>query len=80
MATLLKGAAAAAALNERTAAVIEGLKAKGITPALGILRVGERPDDLSYERGAVKRDCSQKVPASGGCFPGKADGNDKRHQ
>ena len=55
MATLLKGAAAAAALNERTAAVIEGLKAKGITPALGILRVGERPDDLSYERGAVKR-------------------------
>ena len=55
MATLLKGAAAAAALNERTAAVIEGLKAKEITPALGILRVGERPDDLSYERGAVKR-------------------------
>ncbi len=26
-----------------------------MTPTLGIVRVGERPDDVSYERGAVKR-------------------------
>lgn len=33
----------------------EALKAAGITPTLAILRVGERPDDVSYERGATKR-------------------------
>ena len=34
---------------------IEDLKGFGITPALAILRVVERPDDLSYERNATKR-------------------------
>jgi methylenetetrahydrofolate dehydrogenase (NADP+)/methenyltetrahydrofolate cyclohydrolase len=31
------------------------LQEHGINPTLAILRVGERPDDLAYERGAVKR-------------------------
>ena len=35
--------------------VLAALKEKGVTPTLGIVRVGERGDDLSYERGAVKR-------------------------
>ena len=34
---------------------VNALKAKGVTPTLGILRVGERADDLSYEKGAIKR-------------------------
>ena len=34
---------------------VEELKAAGVTPTLCIFRVGERPDDLSYERGATKR-------------------------
>ena len=34
---------------------MKALRARGITPTLGILRVGERPDDLAYERAAVKR-------------------------
>lgn len=55
MAELLKGAAVAAALNERTAAKVEALKNKGVTPTLAILRVGERADDISYEKGAMKR-------------------------
>lgn len=55
MAELLKGAPVAEALNEKTAAKVENLKSKGITPTLAILRVGERPDDISYERGAMKR-------------------------
>ena len=38
-------------LLERTAA----LREKGINPTLGIVRVGARPDDLSYERGAIKK-------------------------
>lgn len=34
---------------------VEKLKAKGIEPTLAIVRVGESEDDLSYERGALKR-------------------------
>ena len=33
----------------------EALKAKGVNPCLGIIRVGARPDDLSYEKGAIKK-------------------------
>ena len=40
-----------AALQTRTAA----LKDKGVTPTLGIIRLGENPSDLSYEKGATKR-------------------------
>jgi len=40
-----------AALQGRTAA----LKEKGVTPTLGIIRLGENPSDLSYEKGATKR-------------------------
>ena len=38
MATILKGARAAAALDEKTLAAISGLRARGIRPGLGILR------------------------------------------
>ncbi len=40
-----------ASLQNRTAA----LKEKGVTPTLGIIRLGENPSDLSYEKGATKR-------------------------
>ena len=40
-----------ASLQNRAAA----LKEKGITPTLAILRLGENPSDLSYEKGATKR-------------------------
>ena len=40
-----------AALQKRTAALQE----KGIVPTLGIIRLGENPSDLSYEKGATKR-------------------------
>ena len=40
-----------ASLQTRTAA----LKEKGVTPTLGIIRLGENPSDLSYEKGATKR-------------------------
>ena len=58
MATILKGAPVVAAMNERNAALCEQLKAKGITPTLAVVRVGEREDDLSYERGVIAR-CSK---------------------
>ena len=58
MATILKGAPVVAAMNERSAALCEQLKTKGITPTLAVVRVGEREDDLSYERGVLTR-CSK---------------------
>ena len=55
MAEILKGAPVTAALNEKMTAEVALLKEKGVVPTLAILRVGERPDDLSYETGAMKR-------------------------
>lgn len=55
MAKQLLGKEVTAAMNERIKADVAKLSQKGITPTLGIIRVGEREDDLSYERGAVKR-------------------------
>ena len=55
MATILKGAPVVAAMNEATAARCAALAAKGITPTLAVVRVGEREDDLSYERGVMTR-------------------------
>ena len=52
---LLKGAEVAKALTETLQQETEQLKAKGVEPCLAILRVGARDDDLSYERGAMKR-------------------------
>ena len=58
MARLLKGKEVVDELNIDLTNRVEALKSKGVTPTLAILRVGERPDDLSYEKGAIKR-CQQ---------------------
>ena len=42
-------------LNARIIADCEALKARGVNPTMAIVRCGERPDDLSYERTACKR-------------------------
>ena len=55
MAEILKGAPVVAAMNEANAALCEQLKAKGVIPTLAVVRVGEREDDLSYERGVMTR-------------------------
>lgn len=55
MAEQLLGKEVVASLNERIMAKVEELKAKGVVPTLHIVRVGENPGDLSYEKGAVKR-------------------------
>ncbi|OUN82983.1 bifunctional 5,10-methylene-tetrahydrofolate dehydrogenase/5,10-methylene-tetrahydrofolate cyclohydrolase [Flavonifractor sp. An52] len=55
MAEHWKGAPVARALTERLIVKANQLKVQGIVPTLAIVRVGERPEDLSYERGALKR-------------------------
>ena len=50
---ILKGLPVANSINEQ---LIEDIKnIDGELPHLAIIRVGERPDDCSYERGAVKK-------------------------
>ena len=55
MAKQLLGKEVTAALNERIKEQVQQLKEKGITPLLRIIRVGENPGDISYEKGAAKR-------------------------
>lgn len=55
MAELLSGAPVAAALCERVRAGVARLREQGVTPTVAIVRVGERPADVSYERGFAKR-------------------------
>ena len=54
MSVLLKGKPVADALNQKASALCEDLKQKGITPVLAVIRVGEKPDDIAYENGAVR--------------------------
>ena len=53
MAKLLKGAEVVLALNERIRAGADALKAQGVLPTLAVVRVGERADDIAYERGLI---------------------------
>ena len=55
MAEILYGLPVAQALNQKTALIVERLAHEGIVPTLAIVRVGERADDLAYEKGALKR-------------------------
>lgn len=55
MAQLLAGAPVAEALCVRLREGVALLKSREVTPTVAIVRVGERPADLSYERGFTKR-------------------------
>lgn len=55
MAEILKGKEVADAICERLAGEAAALKDKGITPTLCTFRVGEREDDIAYEKAAVTR-------------------------
>ena len=70
MAKILKGKEVADALTARMQQDVEELKAQGVTPTLCIFRVGERPDDLAYERGATKRAQAAGVKVKNLILPG----------
>lgn len=55
MAKQLLGKEVTASLNERIKAQAARLQEKGVNPTLAIIRVGENPSDISYEKGADKR-------------------------
>jgi len=55
MALIMKGAPVSESMRGDIIKRADALNEKGVRPCLGIIRVGERPDDLSYERAAAKR-------------------------
>ncbi len=55
MSKLLKGKAVADALDTKTIEKVRILKEKNIQPCVAILRVGQKTDDLSYERSVSKK-------------------------
>lgn len=55
MSVIMRGIDVAKSMKGTLVQEVESLKKSGITPCLSIIRVGARPDDLSYERGARKR-------------------------
>lgn len=91
MAKLLSGAAVSEELCRRIRRGVELLRKREVTPTLGIVRVGERPADVSYERGATKRAQSLGVAVSRTLLPeqvsrgelirvlGEVSGNDRIH-
>ncbi|GAA0863372.1 bifunctional 5,10-methylenetetrahydrofolate dehydrogenase/5,10-methenyltetrahydrofolate cyclohydrolase [Paraclostridium tenue] len=52
---IIKGKPVADKISENLIKEVNDLSKEGITPKLAIVRVGARPDDLAYERGALKR-------------------------
>ncbi|MEF9841567.1 MAG: tetrahydrofolate dehydrogenase/cyclohydrolase catalytic domain-containing protein [Raoultibacter sp.] len=55
MAHLLTGKEVVASMAIDLASRIAALEASGVIPTLALVRVGTRPDDVSYERTAIKR-------------------------
>lgn len=67
MAKEIKGSDVARELKAQMSVDMEALK--GYIPHLAIIRVGERPDDISYERGATKRAQGMGLRCTSFLFP-----------
>lgn len=63
----LKGAAVSAKIKEEVTELLRELE--GTVPKLAIVRVGERPDDMAYERGALKKMESFGLEAESFSYP-----------
>ena len=55
MAVLLSGKPVAERMCRDIRLRCEELSRRGVTPTLGIVRVGSREEDIAYERGATRR-------------------------
>lgn len=64
---ILKGTEVAAKLKERVQEMLAELD--GCRPVAAIVRVGEKPDDIAYERNAVKRIAAFGMEARSYVFP-----------
>ena len=69
MTKILSGAPVVEALGTKMKTDVEFLKTRNITPTLAIVRIGENPDDISYEKNATRRCESVGVNVRSVCFP-----------
>ena len=53
--TEYRGMPVVKAMAEEFRARVAELKEKGVYPKLAVVRVGEREDDIAYEKGIMKR-------------------------
>ena len=51
----MKGSEVSSRMKEMLLAKVSDLKKNGVSPALAVVRVGNKPDDLVYERSILKR-------------------------
>ena len=72
---MLLGKEVVDAMGEAAVSRVEALRNRGVVPTLAIVRMGERPDDLSYERTAVKR--AEKLGVSVRTFVLDADASEE---
>ena len=79
MAKQLLGKEVTAALNERIKANVAKLQENGVNPTLCIIRVGENPSDISYEKGATKRCETLGVACEKILLPGDVSQDDNIH-
>ena len=63
----LKGAEVSAKIKDQVQEIVK--KLDGHVPTAAIVRVGERPDDLSYEKGVIKKIASFGMEAKTYAFP-----------
>ena len=63
----LKGAEVSAKIKDQVQEIVE--KLDGHVPTAAIVRVGERPDDLSYEKGVIKKIASFGMESNTYAFP-----------
>ena len=76
MAELLKGKPVADRITERVSEKAAKLRASGVVPTLAIVRLGEDPGDLSYEKGAMKRAAEVGVEVKNVVLPRDAEQNE----
>ncbi len=72
MARILEGKAVAASLSGQLRTRVEALAGRGVVPCLAILRVGDNPSDLAYERAATKRCAALGIGAYSVALPANA--------
>ena len=72
----LRGKPVVEALEETLRPRIDRLLARGVTPKLAIVRMGERADDVAYERSIVKKCASLQVAADVHTLPADAPESD----
>ena len=63
----LKGAEVSAKIKEQVLSMNQELN--GYVPTAAIVRIGERPDDLSYERNVMKRIAAYGMEAKSFAYP-----------